>query len=79
MTHARRKPSIADLVEDLKLLGVSANGYRTADELQGARDERIENLKKASGTLDEVCFTSFFLKSESETLLKLLDATQIQL
>ena len=79
MTHARRKPSIADLVEDLKLLGVSANGYRTADELQGARDERIENLKKANGTLDEVCFTSFFLKSESETLLKLLDATQIQL
>ena len=79
MTHARRKPSIADLVEDLKLLGVSANGYRTADELQGARDERIENLKKTNGTLDEVCFTSFFLKLESETLLKLLDATQIQL
>ena len=79
MAHIRRKLSIADLVEDLKLLGVSANGYRTADELQGARDERIENLKKANGTLDEVCFTSFFLKSESETLLKLLDATQIQL
>ena len=58
MAHVRRKPSIADLVEDLKLLGVSANGYRTADEVQGGRDERIEKLKEVNGTLDKVCFTT---------------------
>ena len=66
MAHATRKlcsiASIADLVEDLKLLGVSASGYRTADEVQGARDQRIEKLKEVNGTLDEVYFTTrFFL------------------
>ena len=63
MAHARRKPSIADLVEELKLLGVSANGCRTADEVQEARDERIEKLKEVNGTLDEVCLLHvvFFL------------------
>ena len=66
MAHATRKlcsiASIADLVEDLKLLRVSANEYRTADEVQGARDETIEKLKKENGTLDEVYFTTrFFL------------------
>ena len=64
MAHATRKlcsiASIADLVEDLKLLGVSASGYRTADEVQGARDQRIEKLKEVNGTLDKVCFTAHF-------------------
>ena len=57
---ARRKPNIADLVKDFELLGVSANGYGTADELQRVRDERIKMLKTENGTLDEVCFTRRF-------------------
>ena len=57
---ARKKPSIADLVKDFELLGVSANGYGTADELQRVRDERIKMLKTENGTLDEVCFTARF-------------------
>ena len=57
---ARRKPNIADLVKDFELLGVSANGYEKADELQRAREERIKMLKMENGTLDEVCFTARF-------------------
>ena len=57
---ASKEPSIADLVKDFELLGVSANGYGTADELQRVRDERIKVLKTENGTLDEVCFTTRF-------------------
>ena len=55
---ASKEPSIADLVKDFELLGVSANGYGTADELHRARDGRIEKLKTENGTLDEVCFNT---------------------
>ena len=61
MPRARGRPNIADLVEDLKLLRVSANEYRTADEVQDARDEIIEKLKEENGTLDTVCFTIHLL------------------
>ena len=61
MAHARRKPSIVDLVRSLQLLGVSEDEYRTADEVQRALDENIKELKEVNGTLDEVCLTSFFL------------------
>ena len=57
---ASKEPSIADLVKDFELLGVSANGYGTADELQRVRDERIKMLKTENGPLDEVCLTTRF-------------------
>lgn len=50
-----RKESIADLVDDLKLLRVSVDGYRAASGMEMARKERIKELKKANGTLSEVC------------------------
>lgn len=61
MAHSRGKfRSIAELGEDLKLLGVSENGYLTIDEALGALDKRIEKLKEVNGTLDKVCFTTRF-------------------
>ena len=65
MAHAGRRrrlesrESIIDLVRELELLGVSANGYRTADEIQKVRDERIKELKQENGVLDAVCFPMF--------------------
>lgn len=50
-----RKESIADLVDDLKLLRVSVDGHRAASGMEMARKERIKELKKANGTLSEVC------------------------
>ena len=50
-----RKESIADLVDDLKLLRVSVDGHRAVSGMEMARKERIRELKKANGTLREVC------------------------
>ena len=59
MAHSSGEYRIsAELAEDLKLLGVSANGYETDDEVHGARDKRIKKLKEVNGTLDKVCFTT---------------------
>ena len=56
--HARlgRKESIADIVKDLTLLKVSTDGFDTASSMKKARDSKIQELKKANGTLNEVCF-----------------------
>ena len=52
-----RKESIADLVDDLKLLRVSAKDYtETRSSMEKAREQKIEKLRRANGTLDEVCF-----------------------
>ena len=51
-----RTESIADIVEDLTLLKVSTNGYDTASSMKEARESRIQQLKEANGTLNEVCF-----------------------
>ena len=50
--------SIADLVDDLKLLQVSPTGYDETDpnDMANAREERIKELKRVNGTLNEVCF-----------------------
>ena len=60
--HARlgRKESIADIVEDLTLLKVSTDGFDTVSSMKEARDSKIQELKKANGTLDEVCFRHDF-------------------
>ena len=56
--HARlgRKESIADIVKDLTLLKVSTDGFDTASSMKEARDSKIQELKEANGTLNEVCF-----------------------
>lgn len=61
MARRSRLESITELVEELKLLGVSANGYSKASEVKQVRDERIKKLKEDHGTLHEVCFTRCFL------------------
>ena len=50
--------SIADLVDDLKLLQVSPTGYDGTDvnSMVKAREERINELERVNGTLNEVCF-----------------------
>ena len=53
-----RKESIADLVDDLKFLRVSVDGYREAPSMEEAREERIKELKKANGNLSEVCLNN---------------------
>ena len=63
------KESMADLLKDLELLRVDTEDYEeTKTNLAGARDSRIETLKKTNGTLEEVCFSyvhktfTFYLK-----------------
>ena len=52
-----RKETIADLVDDLKLLRVFAKDYtETRSSMEEARQQKIEYLRKANGTLDEVLF-----------------------
>ena len=52
-----RSESIADLVDDLKVLRVSPTGYGTDfNSMVKTREERIKELKRANGTLNEVCF-----------------------
>jgi len=50
--------SIADLVDDLKLLQVSPTEYDGTDvnDMVNALEERIKELKRVNGTLKEVCF-----------------------
>ena len=50
--------SIADLVDDLKVLQVSPTGYDAMDfnSMVKAREERIKELERVNGTLNEVCF-----------------------
>ena len=47
--------NIAELMEDLKLLRVSSFGY-SISSMKTTREKRIKELKKANGTLEEVCF-----------------------
>ena len=48
--------NIAELVDDLKLLSVSSVGDGSISSMRSAREQRIDELKKANGTLEEVCF-----------------------
>ena len=64
-----RKESMADLLKDLELLRVDTEDYEeTKTHLAGARDSRIETLKKTNGTLQKVGFSyvhktfTFYLK-----------------
>ena len=64
-----RKESMADLLKDLELLRVDTEDYEeTKTNLAGARDSRIETLKKTNGTLQKVGFSyvhktfTFYLK-----------------
>ena len=57
--HGRgRRESIADLVDDLKLLRVSPNGRETSESMEKAREQKIKELMRENGTLNEVssCF-----------------------
>ena len=62
MAHGRtsktgRKETIVDLVNCLNLLRVSAEDYtEEPSSMEKARQQKIEKLRKANGTLDEVCF-----------------------
>jgi len=51
------RESIANLVGDLMLLQVSPTRYdgRDFNGMVKAREERIKELKRVNGTLDEVC------------------------
>ena len=52
-----RKESIVDLGDDLKLLRVSAKDYtETHSSMEKARQQKIDHLRKANGTLHEVLF-----------------------
>ena len=53
-----RSQSIRDLVDDLELLRVSPNRYDGTDvnSMVKAREERINELERVNGTLNEVCF-----------------------
>ena len=52
-----RKDSILDLADDLKLLRVSAKDYTEGpSSMEKDRQEKIGKLRKANGTLKEVCF-----------------------
>ena len=42
-------------MDDLKFLRVSAEELETKSSMQDARESRIKKLKKAHGTLNEVC------------------------
>ena len=51
------KETIADLLNNLQLLRVSAKDYNeTRSSMEKARQQKIEKLRKANGTLDEVLF-----------------------
>ena len=56
-----RGESIADLVDDLKLLKVSPNGHMTSESMEKAREQKIKELRRENGTLNEVsfCFPQF--------------------
>ena len=53
-----RTDSIRDLVDDLELLRVSPTRYDGTDvnSMVQAREERINELQRVNGTLNEVCF-----------------------
>ena len=70
------RESIANLVGDLMLLQVSPTRYdgRDFNGMVKAREERIKELKRVNGTLDEVCvLTNWELKAfQTSKIHKLL-------
>ena len=68
--NGRKRESIADLVADLKLLR-EEDYPETRSNMDKARGQKIEKLRKANGTLDEVCFftdQSFCKNSEMKEI-----------
>ena len=56
--HFRREESIADVVHDLELLFLNGCGtVSSMDTGRERRDEKVEELMKTNGTLNEVLLT----------------------